>query len=120
MKKAGLICLLALICIGFSSITQQNSLFVQFRVLTIPSAESAQEIDKKIGSKNGVLEAKSDYVTSTFFCLLSPETTYTKVDFENWFSKMGYEITCFNSGMQNKDVMISPHVLKSCVEEKSE
>lgn len=107
--------------IGFlTGATYQNAKFIQFRVLTIPSIEAAKEIDKKIGSKSGMIEAKSDHVTSTFFCLLSAESTYTKEDFKSWFLKMGYEISCFNAGLQNTDVMISPHVLKNCVEEKSD
>jgi hypothetical protein len=30
---------------------------------------------------------------------------------------MGYEITCFNKGIQGSNALISPHELKVCIED---
>lgn len=99
---------------------QAGNSFVQFRILSPLNAESAQKIDEKIGSKSGILESRSDYVTSTYFCLLAPEAEYGKEDFVGWFAKMGYEIACYSMGLQNVDPMVSPHVLKDCEDVKVE
>lgn len=88
--------------------------------MTIPDADAAAVIDQKIGSKSGVKESRADYITSTYFCLLTPDAGYTKDDFVNWFTKLGYGITCFTRGVQNTDVVVSPHVLKLCVEEEKQ
>jgi len=101
-----------------SLIYQADQFFVQFRITVIADSESALAIDTKMKSKSGVIESRTDYVTSTYFCLLSADVDYTKEDFENWFAKMGYSISCYSRGVQNSDAMISPHVLKSCVEEE--
>ncbi|MBK9190908.1 MAG: hypothetical protein IPM77_04975 [Crocinitomicaceae bacterium] len=103
-----------------NSSDQGSNSFVQFRILSPLNAESAQKIDEKIGSKSGIIESRSDYVTSTYFCLLSPESEYTKDDFVSWFAKMGYEIACYSRGIQNVDPMVSPHVLKDCEDVKGE
>jgi len=109
--------LVTVLGLNSSFLVQASNLFIQFRVMTIPDSDAAQQIDQKIGSKAGILESRTDYVTSTYFCLLSPDAEYTKEDFINWFARLGYEISCYSKGIQNVDMMISPHVLKSCVEE---
>jgi hypothetical protein len=96
---------------------QPDQFFVQFRVTTIPDSEAAVVIDNKMKSKSGVVESRTDYITSTYFCILDAEADYTREDFENWFGKMGYTISCYHKGLHNSDAMISPHVLKNCVEE---
>jgi hypothetical protein len=97
--------------------TQTNQFFIQFRVTVIADSEAAIAIDNKMKSKSGIIESRTDYVTSTYFCILDAEAGYTREDFENWFGKMGYTITCYHQGLQSSDAMISPHVLKNCVEE---
>lgn len=99
---------------------QSSNYFVQFRVLTIPNEDAANEIDEKMKSKKGVIDSNADHVSSTYFCLISPETQYGKEQFISWFAKMGYEIVCFTKGIQNVDAVTSPHILKNCVEEKTE
>lgn len=113
-----LIILSLVLTINSSFVNQQNQFFVQFRVTAIADNESAQAIDNKMKSKSGIIESRTDYVTSTYFCLLSADADYTKEDFENWFAKMGYTISCYNRGLQNTDMMVSPHILKDCVDEK--
>lgn len=112
--------LCALVLLGGLSSFQIQTLqyFVQFRITEIKDSESAAAIDQKMSSKSGILESRTDYITSTYFCLLSADADYTEEDFENWFGKMGYTISCYSRGTQNTDLMISPHVLKNCVEEK--
>ncbi|MBI3133772.1 MAG: hypothetical protein HYZ14_03765 [Bacteroidetes bacterium] len=99
---------------------QSVQYFVQFRIMAVPDSESAKEVDEKMSSKAGILDSRTDYITSTYFCLLSADADYAREDFENWFAKMGYSISCYSRGMQNVDMMISPHVLKNCVEENGE
>lgn len=121
MAKSGLILLAAIILTSFVySSDQTSNSFVQFRILSPLNAESALKIDEKIGSKSGVIESRADYVTSTYFCLLSSEAEYSKEDFVTWFAKMGYEIACYSRGIQNIDPMVSPHVLKDCEDVKVE
>lgn len=88
--------------------------YVQFKVSSVTDIESAEEIDKKMSSKKGVLSTRTDHITSTFFCTLSAEGDYDFEDFENWFKKMGFEISCFNKGIQGDGGMVSPHELKNC------
>lgn len=111
------IVLSAILTFCSSSSLQTQTYFVQFRVLTIPDAESAKLIDEKMMSKSGILESRADHVTSTYFCQLSAEAGYTKENFVGWFAKFGYEICCYTKGVQNTDAMTSPHVLKNCTEE---
>lgn len=108
----------ALMMLSFS--TQTNYHFVQFRVLAISDAETARTIDEKIGSKSGIIESRADHVTSTYFCLLTAESGYTEDDFKGWFAKLGFEIACYSEGVQNIDVIISPHILKNCTEDAEE
>ena len=98
--------------------TQSNQYFIQFRVSAIADSEAARAIDEKMKSKSGILESRTDYITSTYFCILSADADYTREDFENWFGKMGYTISCYHKGLHNTDAMISPHVLKNCVEDE--
>ena len=113
-----LIILLVVFTTSSSFVNQTNQFFVQFRVTAISDNESALAIDNKMKSKSGIIESRTDYVTGTYFCLLSADADYTKEDFENWFAKMGYSISCYNRGLQNTDMMVSPHILKDCVDEK--
>lgn len=110
--------LFILFAINSSFIFQTTQFFVQFRITTPVDSEAALTIDSKIKSKSGIIESRTDHVTSTYFCLLSADADYTKEDFENWFAKLGYSISCYSRGMQNEDMMISPHILKDCVEEE--
>jgi hypothetical protein len=109
--------LLVLFSMNCSFVKQANQFFVQFRVTVISDSDAALVVDAKMKSKSGIIESRTDHVTSTYFCLLSPDADYTKENFENWFAKLGYSISCYNRGLQNTDMMISPHILKDCVDE---
>ncbi len=118
-KSVLIIFLLGLLSI---SATQKNSqstkYFIQFRINVINDEKQARQIDHKMKNKSGISSSKTDHITSTFYCSLNPGADYTEVDFENWFTKMGYEISCFHKGIQGVDNVISPHELKSCVDEE--
>lgn len=118
MKKivAGII-LFCLVVSTTSFVSQPSQVFIQFRISTVVDSEAAAAVDSKMKSKSGVIESRTDYITSTYFCILSADADYTKEDFEAWFGKMGYTISCYSRGLQNTDPMVSPHVLKNCVEE---
>ena len=97
--------------------SQENpSYFVQFKISQVSSIEEAQVIDKKIGTKKGIVSTHTDYKTSTYFCTYSTEVDYTFEDFQSWLSKLGYEISCFNKGIQGSASLISPYELKGCIE----
>jgi len=116
LRKYFLLVFLLLVC--YIAKTQSPNYYVQFRVITITDAETADQINQKLGSKTGFIESHADYITSTYFCLISLDSNYTEEDFVNWFAKLGFEITCYTRGIQNRDVMVSPHILKTCVEQK--
>lgn len=97
---------------------QESHLFVQFRIITLSEDSQAETIDHKMNNKSGIESSKTDYITSTYFCTLKPGTDYTEDDFVGWFSKMGYEISCFHKGVQGVDHVYSPHELKVCVDEE--
>lgn len=99
---------------SFKSITVDTSYFIQFKIDKITTNEQAVVIDQKMRSKSGIKISRTDYLTSTYFCVLKPGIEYTKENFENWFDKLGYKITCFNKGIQGEDKSISPHILKNC------
>lgn len=109
----------SLICLCLNASAQSN-IFVQFRIVTPLDQQMAAEVDKKMSGKDGVLESRTDFVTGTYFCLLNPESTFTKENFVAWFTKMGLEIACYTKGIQGTDATISPHVLKTCTDEKTE
>ncbi|UKN03087.1 hypothetical protein K6119_06120 [Paracrocinitomix mangrovi] len=99
----------------FTSYGQDSpNYYAQFKVLTITQKEEALKIDKKIATKKGIISTHTDHLTSTFFCTMTGDVDYDMDDFTSWFSKLGYEITCFNKGIQGDDRMISPHELKKC------
>ena len=108
----------AMFSFTFIDNTQETSYFVQFKISIISSADQAMVIDQKMRSKSGIKISRTDYITSTYFCVLNPGINYTKENFENWFSKLGYEISCFNKGIQSQDKSISPYVLKNCMEDE--
>lgn len=94
--------------------------YVQFKVKFVSTAEQAKEIDKKMASRKGIITTHTDHVTSTYFCTLSAEVEYVFDDFENWFEKLGYEIVCFNKGINGDGGMMSPHELKNCEESNND
>lgn len=110
--------LIGLLALSFTKYDTEVSYFVQFKIDTISTNEQAMVIDQKMRSKTGIKISRTDYITSTYFCVLKPGTEYTKENFENWFEKLGYKIYCYNSGIQGQDKSISPYILKNCQDEK--
>ena len=109
--------ILLLFCLfSIIGISQETTHFVQFKVQTINSVEDALELDKKMSNKSGITKSRSDYKTSTYFCILKPGTIYNKEEFTKWFYKLGYVISCYNMGIQGQDRIISPYELNDCEE----
>lgn len=107
--------LIAFLFITFLGSAQDSpDYYVQFKVKTISQTDEARAIDKKMSAKKGILTAHTDHVTSTFFCTMTGDAEYVFEDFENWFTKMGYEIACFNKGIKGDGGMMSPHAFKNC------
>ena len=105
---------------SFSLLAQDRPVyFVQFKINSVNSIDQVKAIDKKILSKKGIISAHTDHITSTFFCTLEADAAYVFEDFESWFSKLGYEISCFNKGQQGSVNTVSPHQLKNCEENNS-
>lgn len=120
MKRNLLFVLISLAVMNFSfrNSSSDVSYFIQFKIDTISTSEEALQIDQKMRSKSGIKISRTDYITSTYFCVLKPGVIYTEDNFTTWFSKLGYEIRCFNQGVQSQDKSISPHILKNCNDEK--
>ena len=120
MKRKILLFLIPFTILSFSfkNVKSEVSYFIQFKIETISSNDQAMLIDQKMRSKSGIIISRTDYITSTYFCVLKPGAGYTQSNFETWFSKMGYEIKCFNQSIQSQDKSISPHILKNCSDEK--
>ena len=120
MKRLTPLFLLLVIVIGYSFKPVQNDLryYVQFKINTIETFEQADEINTKMLSKSGIEASRADHITSTYFCYLKSGADYSQNDFENWFKKLGYTITCFNKGIETKKEVISPYILKDCQDEK--
>lgn len=115
-----LLTIFILLFLAFHAPAQQGTTYyVQFKVSSVADLESAELIDKKMSTKKGILSTRTDHITSTFFCTMSGDMTYAFEDFESWFKKMGYEISCFNKGIQGDGGMVSPHELKNCEESNS-
>ena len=110
--------LISLIGFSFTNYNSEVSYFVQFKIDTISTNEQAMVIDQKMKTKSGIKISRTDYITSTYFCVLKPGIEYTKENFENWFEKLGYKISCYNTGIQGQDKSISPYILKNCQNEK--
>ncbi len=103
---------------SFNNQGTETNHFVQFKINSISSNDQAMVIDQKMRTKSGIKISRTDYITSTYFCILKDGIIYTQEEFENWFSKLGYEISCYNTGIQSQDKSISPHILKNCNDEK--
>jgi len=99
-----------------ASAQDRPAYFVQFKILKVNSELEAQNIDKKLKSKKGIISTRTDHITSTYFATLSAEAEYDFDQFESWFQKLGYEISCFNRGIHGNGGMRSPHELKNCEE----
>lgn len=117
-KTLVIIAFFAFVSMAFMPLQTEQSYFVQFKITTVSSNDQAMVIDQKMKSKSGIMISRTDYITSTYFCVLKPGIDYNQENFENWFSKLGYEISCFNKGIQSVDKSISPHILKNCQDEK--
>ena len=105
-------------CFAFSQ--DRPVYFVQFKITKITSLEQAKAVDAKMSNRKGILSTHTDYITSTYFCTLTAEADYIFEDFQNWFLKLGYEISCFNKGIQGTSELLSPHFLKNCEENNKE
>jgi hypothetical protein len=106
-----------LILAGFWGKSQDSpNYYVQFKVSTVSSEDEARVIDKKMKSKKGIITTHTDHITSTFFCTMTGDAECVFDDFKSWFEKMGYEIACFNRGIQGDGGMMSPHAFKNCEE----
>ena len=103
-----------LFCSVLSFAQDSPDYYVQFKVKFVGSEDQAKSIDKKMAGRKGIISTHTDHITSTYFCTMSGEAGYVFEDFESWFEKMGYEILCFNKGIQGDGGMVSPHDLKNC------
>ncbi|HIP35532.1 MAG TPA: hypothetical protein EYG85_01625 [Crocinitomix sp.] len=118
MKNSILVLVVMAVFLWSFRSNEETSYFVQFKVFTVESNEKAQLIDEKMRQKSGVKISRTDYYTSTYYCVLNSGVTYSEEQFKNWFHKLGYEIGCFTMGIHGKDLITSPHTLKSCKNEK--
>lgn len=100
--------------LGISFGQDSPDYYVQFKVKFVATKDAAAAIDKKMAGRKGIITSHTDHITSTYFCTMSGEAGYIFDDFEAWFQKMGYEILCFNRGIQGDGGMMSPHELKNC------
>jgi hypothetical protein len=120
MKRLLPLLLLLITVLSYSFKPAQNNsrYFVQFKINSISSNDQAMVIDQNMKLKQGIQITRTDYISSTYFCVLKPQIQYSKEDFIKWFEKLGYEITCYNTGIQGVDKSISPYILKDCKDEK--
>ncbi|MGV6861606.1 MAG: hypothetical protein ACWA41_07525 [Putridiphycobacter sp.] len=120
MKKITLLFLVIFSFLHFSltSVNNEVSYFVQFKIFNVSDNDAAQMIDKKMAAKSGIKISRTDYITSTYYGVLNPGVDYSQEQFENWFKKLGYSIGCFKKGIHRQDQTTSPHLLKNCSDEK--
>lgn len=93
---------------------QAPQYFIQCKIHTVSTPDEAKEVDEKMIKRSGIGSSNTDYITSTYFCLLEPGNDYAEDDFKGWFSKFGYSISCFYRGTHGVDAVLSPHELKNC------
>lgn len=119
MKRIIPLALLLVLTLSYSFATKQTetSYFVQFKINTVSSNDQAMVIDQKMRLKSGIKLTRTDYMSSTFFCVLEPQIQYSEQDFKNWFEQLGYKISCYNTGIQGKEQIIAPIILKNCHDE---
>jgi len=113
-----LLVLVTLLSYSFKPAQNNSSYFIQFKINTISTNDQAMLIDQKMKLNSGIYISRTDYATSTYFCVLKPQIQYSQADFENWFSELGYEISCYNTGIHRTDKVLSTHTLKNCQDEK--
>jgi len=120
MKRLLPILLVLVTLLSYSFKPAQNNLryFVQFKINTIETFEQADDVNKKMLLHPGIEASRADHITSTYFCYLKLEADYSQQDFENWFKNIGLSISCFNKGLDTKDEIIAPYLLKECKDEK--
>jgi hypothetical protein len=120
MKRLLPLLLLLIAVLSYSFKPAENNLryFVQFKINTIETLEQVNEINKKMLLHSGIEASRADHITSTYFCYLKSGVDYNQKDFENWFKELNLSISCFNKGIDNKDKVINPYILKDCENEK--
>ncbi len=120
MKRLTPLVLLLITVLSYSFKPTQNDLryFVQFKINSIETFEQADEINKKMLLHSGIEASRADHITSTYFCYLKSGSNYDQKDFENWFKKLDLNISCFNKGVDTKNEVIAPYILKDCKNEK--
>lgn len=119
MKRLLPLLLLLVTVLSYSFKPVQNDLryFVQFKIDSIETFEQADEINKKMISLTGIDASRADHITSTYFCYLKSGVNYNQTQFKNWFKEFNVTISCFNKGIDNKDEIIAPYILKDCTDE---
>ncbi len=99
-------------------VDQSETYFVQFKILTVDNVVQATQIDKEMRARLNIEVSRTDHNTSTYFCVLNHGSVVDQEIFEDHFKDMGYEISCFSSGIQFVDRVIPPQTLKNCQDEK--
>lgn len=110
--------LFVILSFSFTSLQTNDRYFVQFKINSIETAEQAQHINKQMSLNSNIEASRADYYTSTYFCYLTNGSNSSEEDFKIWFEKLGYKISCFNKGIETKDIGIEIDVLKNCTDEK--
>jgi len=88
--------------------------FVQFKINTISTAEDQARVNKFMLSKADIVVSRANAESSVYFCYIKIDSKLTEIDFVNWFKELGLTISCFNKGIENKDIAIPQLELKNC------
>jgi len=120
MKKilALLVILITSLSFTLKPTQDDTSRFIQFKINTITTNDQAMLIDQKMKLNSGIYMSRTDHSTSTYFCVLKPQIEYSETDFQNWFNALGYEISCFNTGIHRQDKVKSINNFNNCQDEK--
>jgi len=91
--------------------------FVQFNIDKDISLEEASSIDSLISTKKGILASRTDFVNDVFFCYTESDAKISEENFILWFKDLDVPVSCFNKGIEGKDVQKSISELKNCKNE---
>ncbi len=103
---------------GIAESNQTDTYFVQFKIINLNSQDDASKIDNLMRAKSNIQISRTDVINDVYFCVLSSGISADENQFRTWFRDMGYEISCFNAGLQFVDRLIPPTTLKLCQDEK--
>ncbi|MFD1553497.1 hypothetical protein DNU06_07430 [Putridiphycobacter roseus] len=116
MKKYAFFLLVAILFSFTSGHQSTGRHIIQFKIKTITTYEEAAKIDAFMGTQDGILASRTDYIGETYFCFTDKNKDLTETNFKNWMKELGYQIGCFHKTVDGEGKAVNMDELEKCAE----